>query len=376
MKNPTCLNICFVSDTIHTYFNSELRKGVGGAERQQCMIAKRLRNEGFQVSVLTLDLKDYTSPQIIDGVEIWKEIPDLRGSVRAPLKVIGLLRALRKVNADLYYVRGNDFLCIVTSLYCQLTDSKFVYAVANDSNIDPNHLSERNFLFTKIYLSSISSADAVTVLTPYQKKILARDHGIRSTVVPCGYDIPSADELLSHEHREFILWVGRLDPDQKRPERYLRLAENNPGLPFIMIGPPDNDDHDRSYFNKIKEKADSIENLKFIDFVPPDEIHEYFRKASVLVNTSDYEGFGNVFLEAWRYATPVVTLKYTLHGLINERNVGVQATSIEDLSRIVEELHMSYDRRSEMGWNGRALIKEKFSIEAVIDQYRQIFSDI
>lgn len=368
-------SICFVSDTIHTYFDSGLERGVGGAERQQYMIAQHFRDDGFSISILTLDYDNSTSPEFIDGIEVWKEIPDMRGGTNAPVKAARLLNALRKIDADVYYVRGNDFLCIVTALYCRLTNAKFVYAVANDSNIEPQHYRERNILFTKLYLSSIASADAVTVLTPHQKDVLERHHSIASTVIPCGYDLPPEEELLSHEDREFVLWVGRLDPDQKRPERYLRLARKAPEVPFVMIGPPDNDDENRSYFDTIRSQAESIENLEFIEFVPPDKIHGYFRRASLLVNTSDYEGFGNVLLEAWRYATPVVTLNYTLHGVIKERCVGVQAESIDDLTNIVKDLHFNHEKREKSGWNGRQLVKNRYSMEIVIQQYRQIFQN-
>ncbi len=366
-------HICIVSDTIHPYFGSGRKRGVGGAERQQYLIAKQLQESGFLVSVLTRDYDD-TSPEIIDGIEVWKEIPNIRGGLNAPKKAVTLLNALRKINADVYYVRGNDFLCIVTSLYCRLTDAKFVYAVANDSDIEPAYLRERNTVFTKLYLASIASADAVTVLTPHQKEVLEHYHEINSTVVPCGYDLPPEDELLDHDEREFVLWVGRLDPDQKKPERYLQLAKDAPDVQFVMIGPPDNDDEDRSYFDLTRTQAESLNNMEFIEFVPPDEIHEYFRKASLLVNTSDYEGFGNVFLEAWRYATPAITLHYTLHGVIDEQNVGVHVNSMDDLSTTVRTLHQNSKQRSEMGTAGRELVRGEYSMRAVADQYREIFT--
>jgi len=368
-------HICIVSDTIHTYFGSGFERGVGGAERQQYLIAQQLRDDGVSVSILTRNY-DGTSPETIDGIKVWKEIPDIRGALKAPAKATSLLSALRKVDADVYYVRGNDFLCIVTSLYCRFTDAKFVYAVANDSDIEPEHLSKENSLFKNLYLSSIKEADAVTVLTPHQKDVLDRHHGIDSTVVPCGYDLPSEDDLLDHDEREFVLWVGRLDPDQKKPQRYLQLAEDTPDVQFVMIGPPDNDDEDRSYFESIKNQAESLDNVEFIEFVPPDEIHEYFRKASHLVNTSDYEGFGNVFLEAWRYATPVVTLHYTLHGVIGEQNVGIHADSMDDLSTSVRTLHQDPEQRRSMGLTGRELVRKEYSMSAVANQYREIFSSI
>ncbi|UWG51999.1 Glycosyltransferase [Halalkaliarchaeum sp. AArc-CO] len=369
-------HVCFVSDTIHTYFGSGVEQGVGGAERQQYLIAQRLRDESVPVSIVTLDYDEKPSPETIDDIEVWKEIPDKRGVLNAPLKTTSLLRALRAVDADVYYVRGNDFLCIVTALYCRLSDAKFVYAVANDSNVEPEHLRNKNPALAKSYLSAVRSADHVTVLTPHQREVLDREHGIDSTVVPCGYDLPPDEEVLDHDEREYVLWVGRLDRDQKRPERFLNLAESLPEVPFVMIGPPDNDDRDNSYFEQITSRAETIDNLEFIEFVPPNEIHEYFRKASIFVNTSAYEGFGNTFLEAWRYATPVVTVEYTLHGEITDREVGIQADSVEDLPDVVEDLYRDVRKRRTLGQNGRELVREQYSMKSVTDQYREIFSDL
>lgn len=366
-------HICFVSDTIHTYFGSERKKGIGGAERQQYLIANQLHAKGFPVSVITLDHGHDQSPQSYDGVAVWNTIPDKRGLLNAPFKSISVLTALWKVDADIYYVRGNDFLCMVVGQYCRFTDAKFVYAVANDSNVEPDFLRKHNPVFRKLYLSSMASADAVTVLTPYQQDVLNRCHDIDSIVIPCGYDLPKNENVLDHKKREFVLWVGRLDHDQKKPERYLRLARENPAIPFVMIGPPDNDDQDLNYFNEIQKQAKQIDNLEFIEFVPPDEIHEYFRKASLLVNTSDYEGFGNIFLESWRYATPVVTLHYTLHGVINNENIGVHAESMDELSRIVANLHNNPKRRREMGSAGRELVRREYSLRTVLNQYCEVF---
>lgn len=366
-------HICFVSDTIHAYFGSDMKRGVGGAERQQYLIARSLRERGFPVSVITLDHNN-ESPDIIDGLKIWREIPDKRGSLNAPQKLITLFKIFWKVDADVYYVRGNDFLCIATSIFCQLTNHKFIYAIANDSDIEPTHLERRNPLFTKLFLSSIANADAVSVLTPHQKEVLKTAHGIDSTVVPCGYDLPPENDILDHGNRDFVLWVGRLDQDQKKPEKFLNLAMENPDIPFVMIGPPDNDDQDRAYFSSVKEKANTIDNLKFFEFIPPNEIHKFFRKASLLVNTSEYEGFGNVFLEAWRYATPVVTLNYTLHGVIEEQPVGIHACSMEHLSEAIQFLHQNPMDRESMGHAGRKLVQREYSIEEVTNKMVEIIT--
>jgi len=367
-------HICFVSDTLHTYLGSGIETGAGGAERQQYKLAQELHKKGYDVSIVT---RDYNKPtrETIEGFDVWKVIPDIRGVHNAPLKTKKIVSTLKAVNADIYYVRGNPLLCIITSLFTNtFGQGKFLYQVANDSNIEPAQLAEMNTIVRQVYLIAIGRSDAVCVLTPYQRDVLLNEHKISSTVVPCGYELPPQSEIIDHVDREFILWVGRMNEDQKKPERFLDLAEALPDQEFVMIGPRDNDDP--HYYDRIKKRATRIENLSFKGFVSPDKIHEYFSRATMLVNTSDYEGFGNVFLEAWRFETPVVSLHYTLHGVIDKEPVGYHAGSMKQLIKIVDNLSMNLDCRRKFGKNGRQYVHDNYSFSNVVTMYENIFDQI
>ncbi len=188
----------------------------------------------------------------IEGFDVWKVIPDTRGVHNAPLKAMKICRTLNEIGADIYYTRGNPLLCIITSLFANLTtSSKFLYQIASDSDIEPAQLSEVNPIARRIYFAAIRRADAVCTLTPYQRELLSREYKIESTVVPCGYELPPQSDIISHSDREFVLWVGRINKKLKKPERFLDLAETLPHHRFVMIGPQDNDDPE--YYEKNKE---------------------------------------------------------------------------------------------------------------------------
>lgn len=369
---PDSLHLCFVSDTLHAYFDSGIESGTGGAERQQYMLATALRDRGYHVSVATLD---YTSPtrQPADGIDLWHVIPDVRGVARAPYKALQTIRYLRAIDADVYYVRGNDFLCMVTAAYARLSEAAFVYAVANDANVDPDHL-EGMGVFRHPFVRAMRSADAVVAQTRHQQALIEAEHGIEAPRIPNGYDLPDASELLSHGDREHVLWVGSMDPDQKRPARFLELARRLPDLQFRMIGPPDNNDPD--YYDEIEADATTIPNIEFLGFVDPDEIHEQYRSAIALVNTSDYEGFPNVFLEAWRFATPVVSLHHTLDGVLVDDPVGVHAGSMDDLATAVERLATDESLRERLGRGGREYVADHYSFDRLLDRYERVFEDV
>ncbi|WP_090303216.1 glycosyltransferase [Natronorubrum texcoconense] len=364
--------ICFVSDTIHSYFNSRIESGVGGAERQQYMLATALRDRGYDVSVLTLKYGS-TQRKTVDGIDVFCAIPDVRGVSRAPFKLIQTVRGLRSIDADVYYVRGNDFLCMATASYACMSGGGFVYAVANDSNVDPALLESRGVLRYP-YIRAMRSADTVVAQTSHQQQLLSEEHGIDAPIIPNGYDVPPESELIAHADREHVLWVGSMDPDQKRPERFLALARQLPEIQFRMIGPPDNDHPD--YSKKIAADARTLSNLDFLGFVDPDEIHDHYRDAIALVNTSDYEGFPNVFLEAWRYATPVVSLHHTLDGILIDEPVGIHAGSMNALVEAIEQLAVDTSVCERLGFGGRRHMIDHYAFDRLLDRYERVLTDV
>ena len=331
-----------------------------------------LCDRGYDISVATLSHADEKRASI-DGIDVWRMIPDVRGVARAPYKALETIRALREIDADIYYVRGNDFLCMVTATYTRLSGASFVYAVANDSNVDPELLDQLG-IFKYPFIWGMQSADCVVAQTKHQQQLLKAEHGIDAPIIPNGYEIPDESALVPHVERNHVLWVGSIDPDQKKPKRYLELARQLPETEFVMIGPPDNDRPE--YYDEIKAEAANIPNVEFLGYVDPDEIHDYYRQAIALVNTSEYEGFPNVFLEAWRYATPVVSLHHSLDGIIDSEPVGVHAGSMESLVDAVSRLSADVALRKELGNGGRAYMTEHYSFHHLIEKYDDVFQSL
>lgn len=118
----------------------------------------------------------------------------------------------------------------------------------------------------------------------------------------------------------------------------------------------------------IRNKAEALDNVNFTGFVPPDEIHEYYRRASLLVCTSEYEDFPNTFLEAWRYATPVVTLKPVFEIDSPGPPILVESGTISQLVDDVADLQNDTNKRKQMGETARSVVRERFSIDAVTSE--------
>ncbi|MFB6107490.1 MAG: glycosyltransferase family 4 protein [Haloplanus sp.] len=367
------MHVCFVSPKIYNYLGTGAERNAGGAERQQYLLACELRDRGHDVSLLT---RQYGGARCErrEGLDVWKYVPDVRGATGAPVKASLVWYALARIGADAYYVRGNDFLSMAVAPYCRATDAAFVFAVSSDADVEPAYLSRYHPLRRRAYVASIRAADAVASQTDHQRRVLAEVHGIDSTVLANGYDLPPEETVLAHDDREFVLWVGRMARDQKRPELYLDLARSLPSVSFVMVGPPNDDEE--AYFEEVRAEASGVDNLRFEGFVRPDEMNAYYRRAIALVNTSTYEGLPNVFLEAWRYATPVVSLEYDLDGDLDSEPIGVRSGSMDRLVKDVASLASNADRRAELGWGGRRYLDQHYSLCRLADRYEDLFAGV
>lgn len=361
------VHVCFISPKIHNFLDSAAPSGAGGAERQQYLLGEALLKRGNRVSLVTRNYNDGARYEESNGFAVWKTIPDVRGIVNAPLKIFRIFDTLRQIDADVFYVRGNDFLTMVTATYCRFASVKFVYSVSSDSNVEPDALESFHHLHRCAFVGSMRDADGVVAQTEYQRSVLADVHGIDSIVIPNGYKVPAKETVLPHSEREYVLWVGRMARDQKRPERYFKLARALPNIGFVMVGPPNDDEE--AYFKELRERADGIGNLRFVGFVPPNDVDEYYRRASVLVNTSEAEGFPNTFLEAWRYATPVVSMKYDLDEKLADGTLGRHTGSIDALINDVDKLVANESLRAEIGWRAREYVEKHYSMDAFVKEY-------
>lgn len=357
-------HICFISNGVYNYLKPGKREKGGGAERQQYLMGCELQDRGYDVSYIVGNF-DQPEHEIIDDFEVWKMIPKSRGITSIPLRFTKLYQAIRAVNADMYYIRGHPLRFILTSSILNIFGKDYTYAVANDKNVGKIDGSLTQRIQKRLYYFFMNQADVVTVQTKSQQRMLNDHHRIQANIVPNGYSLPPTNDIKPADSRSHVLWVGSLNKNQKRPERFLKIAEELQNMKFVMIGTKSGS---IQWDEKIQRKASKIDNVQYLDFVSPDEIHKYYQNASLLVNTSQYEGFPNVFLEAWRYETPVISMGIDVDNLIERTKIGIIVQKIDDAVTEIQRLHLSPEQRELMGHKARMTVKEQFSIESTTDK--------
>jgi glycosyltransferase involved in cell wall biosynthesis len=121
-------------------------------------------------------------------------------------------------------------------------------------------------------------------------------------------------------------------------------------------------------------KAKQIKNLEFIQRVPFHQIHEHFLQAKVFVNTSEYEGFPNTFIQACKCATPILSLNVNPDGFLNEYKCGICCNS--DWEKFVDSLRgmLRQEQRTELGKNARKYAEKNHDITKIIGIYKKLFA--
>ena len=359
-------SVCFVSLCAYAYFDPESGAPPGGAERQLSLVGRELRTE-FDVHFV---VGDYGQPKTErrEGVTLHRAYApnaDLAAHRRIP-QLIELFRAMRRADADVYVFRGDYAKAAVTYAFAKLLGKRWVYNLAVDSHAEPNRgllPDPAQVVFSRV----IADADHVVTQSTHQRRQLRASFGVDSTVVPNGY--PPLESDSTGGDREFFLYVGRIDRGQKRTHRFLELAERLPGESFVLVGPENND---AAYFDQITRKAEALDNVEYLGEVDPDEIHEYFSRAIALVNVSKQEGFPNTFLEAWRAATPVISLDVDTGRFLDGDAVGYADGDFDELVSIAKRYADSAETARSAGERGRRYFEANYHIAETAAKYAAV----
>ncbi|MFC7140324.1 glycosyltransferase family 4 protein [Halosimplex aquaticum] len=359
------VRVCFVSLGLYSYANPDATDTAGGAERQLYLLSQKFSDSTDVHAVVA----KYGQPSVEfrDGITFHRSYsPDPEKSpLLMPYSSIKLMRAMQRADADVYVYRGDPQKASIVAAIAALLGKKFVYNLANDSNITAEYQSLPPH-FRHLFGWSLENAAEIIAQTPKQEALVNERFGTDSIVIPNGY--PRADEISGYDEREVALWVGRLDQDQKRPHLFLDLVERLPNHEFILIGPRG---FDESYCNSIIERANSIDNVAYTGRVDPNEVDRYYRRASVLVNTSAYEGFPNTFLEAWRQGVPIASLDVNPGRYLDTNIAGYANGDIARLKTDTELFLTDVCQRRKVGEKSRRIFESRYTIDTIASKYEE-----
>ncbi len=319
---PNCYNLLSNrSDLVH----------IGGAEVQQVLIATWLANNGYEVSFITADHNQAESETLgLFRVHKIHTADHLPPGLRFFMRWRNLIDAMARANADIYYQRGADQETGQVGLWCKMKHRKFIFSAASEMDCLkelPNLPPLRDKLLVRI---GFHLADQLIAQTRVQKQKLELNFSKNSTVIANFVELP-ARRLEPKKQNYKILWVGRFALE-KRFEWLLDLAERCPGFEFRVAGGAN---QESDYATQLKDRAAQQSNVTLLGHVPHAQMPALYQDSSILCSTSIFEGFANVYLEAWKNGIPVLAT-YDPDGMIE--SAGWCRENVDELAELLESV--------------------------------------
>ncbi|HEX7637966.1 MAG TPA: glycosyltransferase family 4 protein [Burkholderiaceae bacterium] len=300
-------HVCFVAAHIYPVLVPASGLGfVGGAEVQQAVQMRALQRAGYRISVLT---KDEGQPEVVDceGIAIHRVPSDagrgLPGTRFLYPRMTDVVAALRRIDPDVVFVQTASEQVAAAALYARLAGKRLVFAGASDPDFARGALPGLSRWHATLYRLGLRAADAILVQNQFQREALARNFGRLGRLVQNGYAEAGAIPGAFEGH---VLWAATVKP-LKRPELFIELARSLPARRFVMVGGPGLTPDARAFHAVVQRSAADVPNLEFVGHVPFDRVGRWFDGAALVVNTSDYEGLPNTFMQAWIRGIPTLS---------------------------------------------------------------------
>lgn len=205
---------------------------------------------------------------------------------------------------------------------------------------------------------------------PIAQKFSRVKHPTKFLAIPNPIPMSVSDEDASKEKE--IIYVGRIEYNQKRTDRVVdiwrELEPLYPDWKLTIVGDGDNRD---DLEKRIHEYG--LKRVEITGFVNP---INYYQRASILLLTSEYEGFGLVVAEAMSHGVvPVVynsfesakdLVKNGYNGVLIKKPFGIQP-----FTKALAEMMDNADYRNTLSKNSR-IASEKYEVEHIVKEWYHV----
>jgi glycosyltransferase involved in cell wall biosynthesis len=372
----------------------QARSPTGGAETQILLLAQALTRRGLKVRLLVFAVPGVTIPEAIGDVAV---------SVRPPYKahrplgksreVVSIASAIAGANADILVSRAATPEVGLAGLFAKVAGRRFVYSSANVSDFRDDWpvgpapssrlrrdlttpIASSGFDFSRfprkrrdweLFRLGIRLADEIVVQTEEQVDLCVKRFG-RSPAM-----IKSIAEPAPQRTSEPVafLWIARL-VSYKRPLAFVELARALPEAKFWMVAPPEHPP-DCELVAAVEQEAAKLHNLEVLTPRPRRELMDLVDRAVAIVNTADFEGMPNVFLEGWSRGVPALALTHDPDHVIERHDLGAFAHgSSERFAELASHLWKERGDQVAVAARCRRYIADYHSAEAISARWQVV----
>lgn len=370
---------------------------VGGAEVAVKEITDRLSGE-FEFDLITARLKkDLPKVERIGAVNIYRvgRGRPLFDKLILPFKGALLARRLnRRVNyfclwgVMATFGSGAGYLF---NLLQSLTRKKQVPIILTLQEGDSeNHLQYKwAGLIDVSWRLALRQTDYLTAISSFLLN-RAKKHGYRgeSSIVPNGVDISVFSQEMSQEIKEdlkkqlnkklgdvFLVTSGRLVYKNAVDDIISALVYLPKNINLIIIGRGD----EGLRLQKQAKDLGVSGRVKFLGFLPHEQIPRYFSICDIFVRPSRSEGFGNSFIEAMASGLPVIATPIGgIPDFIDDKETGIFCSpdTPQSIVRAVNDILDNETLREKIVAKAYNRVKERYGWDNIANQMKNVFDKI
>lgn len=352
----------------------------GGAEKIAVNLANQYASKGTDVTLLAISSDGPYREQVENKVTVIAL--DSKGLVCSLYAVFKALRLIKPVNVLSVIRETNIFVGLSMSF---VRGGRLVYREANTLDHIYNSPWYKRWVWYALMRVSYARADSVianskgTELHLLKSKIL-KNNKVRvfdNPVLPANVDeLLSAevdDSWLENPKLRVILNVGRLHKQKNHAlliKAFAAVEKKLSDARLIILG----EGGEEGRLRKLSEDEGVAEKIRIIPFQK--NPFPYYRRADVFVLSSEYEGFGNVIVEALSSGNPVISTNCPggPPDILGGGKFGVltEVGSVESLTLSILEV-----LEGQVFFEPSELIEraQEYSIDAISKKYWSLFEE-
>ncbi|WP_161891113.1 glycosyltransferase [Pontibacter russatus] len=348
----------------------------GGSERVVSHLVRHINPDKFEIILALIKKEGVFLKGIPENVEIVNL--DLSRTRYAPLKIF---RLLRKQKPDIVFSTLGHLNLMIASLRRLLPKS--IRFIARESSTVSLHNKNEVYpaLFDFLFRTVYKSFDKIVCQSGYMQQDLIQNYNIpaeKTLVINNPVDEAQIHHIIGTAPNPFqdpgrinFVAVGRLSKEKgfDRLIKAFKYIEDR-SIHLSIIG----DGVDKDKLVSLAEAEHLTDRISFLGFIPNPYV--YMRYAKALIQTSYYEGFPNVVIEANACGVPVIGFR-SPGGISEIINNTICGTLVEDDNQaalaesITQVAHTEYDRQRIM-----ALTTERYALNKIISSYEALFSEL
>jgi len=353
----------------------------GGAQKQARLLAKELKNKGFDTTILTRKIKGLK--KTIDNIRIIgiKIYGSSRITKAISFSFFSILFFIKnRKNFDIiqtFQMDSNSFTAVVVG---KLLNKKAIVRIAGAGKL--GEISKHNTFFGKIMIKTvINLASGFIVLNKQsyldivklgvkKEKIILLGNGVEIINTP-NIDKNMLKKQMNLPNKKICLFSGRF----AEPKKLFLLIEvwekiNNDDFFLILCG-------DGPLKEKLERKITS-NNVKNVEITFKNDLKNLYLASDIFILPTESEGMPNSLLEAMSFkCIPLASNVSGVNEIITDSHNGFLFDNTEEsLQEKLEYVMKELDKLKPISENAYKTILEKFSIEKISKKYIKFINSL